>query len=120
MGFSLGSPFSSDSEVTNRTETQNAGFSEIRGPALALHGTGNLLEFTDAGAIEAGREVALAGLEQVELAGQRTSRTVGRAVEAVSESAREETENLVGDMKTVAVYAIVGYLAAVVIRQWWG
>lgn len=103
MGF-----FDSKSTVENRTRTQNAGFSEIGGDAFAL-GDGNSLTLTDQGALDVANNIATQSLRQVELAGQNSVDTVGQAVEAVAESAREESENLVGNFKTVAIMAVIAW-----------
>ena len=98
---------SSRSSTTNQIRTQNAGFSEIGGPAVAIQGPGNRVTLTDQGALDLASDIASGAFEQVELAGSRAGRAVSDAVEAVAESNREETENVIGKVQTVIVIALL-------------
>lgn len=99
----------SKSTTTNYTTTQNAGFSEIGGSALALQGSNNAVSFSDQGAIQAATDIATQSLRQVELAGSNTRATVGEAVKAVTESARAETENIVLTAVKWGAIAFIGW-----------
>lgn len=98
--------------TTNTTISQEAGFSEISGQALSVQGEGNQISLSDFGAINAGLEIARESLRQVELAGSNTANTVGQAVQAVSESARAETENIVIQGAKWAALAVMVFAAA--------
>lgn len=67
------------------------------------------MQLTDQGALKVAGDIAAQSLDQVELAGRNTVEAVGQAVEAVAESAREESENLVGNFKTVAIMGVIAW-----------
>ncbi len=94
------------------TRTQNVGFSDIGGPALALQGSGNTIMLTDQGALKVAGDIAAQAFGSIDMASKRAAAGIAQAVEAVAESNREESENIVGNVKTVA---ILGVLAWVVI-----
>ena len=100
---------SSKSSTTNITETQNVGFSEIGGPAVAIQGEGNTVQLTDQGALAVAQSIAEDSFDQVEIAGRNAVQSIGQAVEAVAESNREESENLVGNFKTVAILGVIAW-----------
>lgn len=112
----------SKSNVTNLTETQNTGFSEIGGPAVAVQGEGNTiaLQQTDLGAIRSAQAIAERSLEQVELAGGRTAETVSEAVRAVAESGRAETENITREALRYGAYAALGLGLFWMVARVWG
>lgn len=101
----------SKSNVSNIVETQNAGFSEIAGPAVAIQGEGNAVTLTDQGALAVAQSIVDRALEQVELAGARTAQTVSQSVAAVAEAGRAETENITRDALRYATYAAVAIAA---------
>lgn len=106
----------SRSSVTNNTTTQNAGFSEIAGPAasnqgkdtnnitgngnIGFRGNSNTVNVLDGGAIE--KAFSFAENANVSAAG-----SVREAVASVTESARAETENIANQIKTVVIYGVV-------------
>ena len=104
-------PFSSES--TSRVETfgQNAAFSEISGGAanygLVARGKNSVINVQDQGSLSLARDIATSALNQVELAGSNTASAVRSAIGAVSESEIEESENLMGNFKTIAIVGVV-------------
>jgi len=115
MGFG---PFSSESRTTNTTRTQNAAFSELSGSnAVAIEGEGNTISLSDFGAIGAARDIASQAFDQVELSGKSAAETVSRAVAAVSESNREESENIVNNVKTVAILGVITWGAVQIFKR---
>jgi hypothetical protein len=102
--------------TSNTTRTNEAGFSEV-GQAVSVQGDGSSLTLSDFGAINAARDIVTESLRQVELAGSNTRATVGDAVQAVSESARAETENvIIQGMKWLTILG-VGIAAAWALRS---
>ncbi len=96
-----------NSSSTTRTTTQDAGFSQVSGPALALQGTGNNIQFVDQGAIKAATTIATQALGNVEIAGQQASQTTSQAVAAVSQAAAGQTDTLITTgLKWAAIIAI--------------
>jgi hypothetical protein len=106
-GF-FGSGAKQSSTTSNTTNTTNeAGFSEIHDSQVnAIQGDGNSIVMSDMGAINAAQNIAQGALTQVELANNNasslvgsalstTADTVAKAVTAVSESSRAETENII-------------------------
>lgn len=102
---------SSKSSTTNLTETQNTGFSDISGQALALQGEGNVVTFTDQGAVKFAGQVADRSFDAIEQSAKLSADSVSEAVSAVAESAREESENIIGNFKTLAIVGIIAYAA---------
>ena len=100
---------SSKSSTTNLTTTQNTGFSDVTGQALALQGEGNVVNLTDQGALKVANDIAAQAFDQVDLVNSRASSSIAQAVEAVAESAREESENLVGNFKSLAIMGILAW-----------
>lgn len=101
MGF-----FDSKSTTRNETVSQNAGFSEVSGPAVSVNvkgggkksSTPTTVNLLDGGAIAKSYEFAEAAMtssaRQVELAGAGARDLVKESIAAVSENARSETENV--------------------------
>ena len=107
----------SKSYTTVDTRTQNVGFSEIGGPAIALQGSGNSIMLTDQGALQVAGDIAAQAFDQVELAGKNAVAAVSQAVEAVAESSREESENLVGNVKTVAILGVIAWAVVQFVKR---
>lgn len=103
----------SKSYTTVDTRTQNVGFSDIGGPALALQGSGNTIMLTDQGALKVAGDIVAQAFASMDMSSKQAAAGVAQAVEAVAESARDESENLVGNFKTLA---IVGVIAWAVVR----
>lgn len=114
-----------DSKSKSSTTSQNAGFSEIAGPATSLNvnagggkSSSTVINALDGGAIAASFGFAGDALEkslrQVEMAGSNTASLVGNAIKSVAESARSETENVLiqgGKWVVIAVIAVAGFYA---------
>jgi len=111
-GFFGGGGKESRTTTTNTTIAQEAGFSEISGQALSVQGDSNQVTLSDFGAISAARDIASESLRQVELAGSNTASTVSKAVQAVAESSRAETENIVIQGAKWAALAVMVFAAA--------
>lgn len=104
--FGSGAKQSSTTNYTTNT-TNEAGFNEIHDAQVnSIQGDGNSIVMSDMGAISAAAGIAQGAFDQVELANNNatslvgsalnsTASTVSQAVQAVSESARAETENIV-------------------------
>lgn len=104
--------------------SQNAGFSEIAGPATSviLKGGGKksttTVNMLDGGAVSGAFQFAGDALErslrQVEVIGNQSSGAIGNAIGALKESVRSETENVMlqgGKWLVVAVVAVAGFVA---------
>ncbi len=100
---------SSKSSTSNITTTQNTGFSDVSGPAIAIQGEGNTLNLTDQGALDVASRIAEQSFDAIDVSQANAAEAIGQAVEAVAESAREESENLVGNFKTLAIMGIIGW-----------
>lgn len=115
-----------DSKSSANTTSQNAGFSEVAGPAVSLNLTGGgknssqatTVNMLDGGAVAGAFQFAGDALErslrQVEVSGSNTASIVGNAVQKVAESARSETENVLlqgGKWLVIAVVAVAGFYA---------
>jgi hypothetical protein len=125
MAFDSGGAFNSDSKSETTNTTQNSGFSEIGGGASSIQLTGGYrspqtitVNQLDSGAIarafDFAGSIANDALHQVELAGSNAKSTVTEAVQAVSESARSETENILiqgAKWAVIAVIAVAGFYA---------
>lgn len=114
MGLFSKSKSSSSSKVY--TTTQNAGFSEVAGPAasnqgsdtnnitgdgnIGFRGNGNTVSVLDGGAID--RAFGFA-----ENAMNTASGNVRESIEAVTDAARAETESVANQIKTALIYAVV-------------
>ena len=96
---------------SSSTSTQSSGFSQIGGPALQVQGSGNNVRFIDPGALKAATNIALASLQQVEVAGQNSSNTVSQAVGAVSQAAQGQTNTLIDTALKWAAIVALGYFA---------
>lgn len=124
FGNSSGGFFGSgakQSSTVNETVSQSAGFSELGtgANAIAVQGSNNQFSLSDFGAIDTARKITEAALAQVELSGKRASDTVsdvihsgqatiGNAIDAVSQSSRAETENiLIQGFKYLAIVGVV-------------
>lgn len=107
MGFGIGSKKSS-SKTSVTTTTQNSGFSEIAGNAVAVQGSGNNISMLDGGAIEK----AFSFAESVSSsANNATKGIVEQSIAAVADSRKTESENVSG--KAVTYFAYVAIAAAV-------
>lgn len=104
MGF-----FDSKSTTTNETTTQNTGFSDIGGSAVAIQGTGNRVQFTDQGALKLAGQIADRSFNQVELSNKSAFQGIAQAVDAVSTAAAEESENIVSNLKSLAFMGIIAW-----------
>lgn len=113
-----------DSKSDARQTSQNAGFSEIAGPAQSLNVTGGgkkstqVIQMLDGGAVAGAFQFAGDALErslrQVEVAGSQASSAIGSAIGAVKESARSETENVFlqgGKWLVIGLVAVAGFFA---------
>lgn len=111
-----------DSKSDARQTSQNAGFSEIAGPAQSLNVTGGgkkstqVIQMLDGGAVAGAFQFAGDALErslrQVEVAGSQASSAIGSAIGAVKESARSETENVFlqgGKWLVIGLVAVAGF-----------
>lgn len=106
----------SRSSSTVNTTTQNAGFSEVAGPAASnqgsntnnVTGTGNIgfrgnsnsINVLDGGAIERAFDFA-------ENANTAAAGSVRESIAAVTDAARTETESVANQIKTALIYAVV-------------
>jgi hypothetical protein len=118
--------FSSKSSTQTETTSQNAGFSEIGGSATSINlnlkdnrsGTVNVL---DGGAITKAFDFAGAAqsqaLKQVELAGAQSAALVKESIAAVSESARNETENVTLAAVKWGALALIAWAVAGALRR---
>ena len=115
MGLFSSSKSKSSSKTYVNTTTQNAGFSEVAGPAISSQGEGNSIagngnigfrgnsnniNVLDGGAIARAFDFA-------ENANTAAQGSVRESVAAVTESARAETENIASQIKTVLIYGVV-------------
>lgn len=111
-----------DSKSDARQTSQNAGFSEVAGPAQSLNVTGGgkksaqVINVLDGGAVAGAFQFAGDALErslrQVEVAGTQASSAIGSAIGAVKESARSETENVFlqgGKWLVIGLVAVAGF-----------
>lgn len=108
----------SSSKSSSTTNAQEAGFSEIGGNALAIQGSGNTVRLTDQGALRAAENIARESLRQVELAGTNTVASVSEAVKAVSESSRQETENIVLNATKWGAFALIAWAGFKAFGAW--
>lgn len=102
---------SSKSNTTNVTNTLNAGFSDIQGSAVALGGDNNSVYFTDQGALKIAADIAAQAFGSVDMSNKQAAAGIAQAVEAVAESARDESENLISNFKTVAILGVLAWAA---------
>lgn len=127
MGFIGGGFFGSggsESTTTNQTvnQTNETGFSEVSGTAQnnSIQGNNNAIYTSDFGALSTAKDIALGSLNQVELANNNAASlvsginanaqdTISQAVQAVSASARSETENIVINIAKWAGIAAIAY-----------
>lgn len=118
--MSLG-PFSSESRTEASPITQSAAFSEIGGAATSLNinsrgkRAGATVNLLDGGAIQSSFAFASSAqaeaLRQVESAGARYDSTVREAIAAVSESARDDAENVTLTAIKWGAFALLGWAA---------
>lgn len=112
MGFGIGSK-KSKSTTNVSTTTQNAGFSEIGGNAVAVQGSGNNIQLLDQGAVEK----AFSFAESVSsLANASTKGIVEQSIAAVADSRKTESENISGKAITYFAYAAIAGAIAWAIR----
>lgn len=110
MGF-----FDSKSVSETSPITQNAGFSEVSGIAQSLNLTfgkkskGNAVTLTDGGAVARAFDFGSAALKQVEVAGAQSGANIERAIAALAESSRGETENIGVTAIKWAAFAGIAY-----------
>lgn len=116
MGLLSGGNSSSSSK--KETTTQNTGFSEISGQALAIQGSGNAVNFLDQGAIAGAFDFAKDALKFSETVNAQGAGLVSSAVGAVADSRKSESENISGKAITYISYAGIAFAAAWAIRGW--
>lgn len=107
----------STSVTAPTTTTQNAGFSEVSGPAVAIQGEGNRVSVTDQGAIDAARDIATRSLTSVERAGANQAAVVKDAIASAAESSREGVENIAVTGIKYGALALGVYAALVAVRS---
>lgn len=112
--------FDSTSNSDQTTTSQNAGFSEIGGNAnsfnlsLGKKSKGNTFNVLDGGAISRAFDFGGAALKSVEVLGASNSASIDKALAALNESARSDSENVlvtVGKWAAIAAIAYFGFRA---------
>lgn len=110
--------FDSKSSSEQTTTSQNGGFSEVGGSAQAVNlsfgkkSKNNAVTLTDYGAVSSAFGFGSQALKQIELLGAQSAAGIEKAISAVNESARSETENVAVNWgKWVALAAIAFFVA---------
>lgn len=97
---------SSKSKTSKITNTQNAGFSEVTGPALNIQGDSNAVSVLDGGAIAQSFDFAKESLDFSESAVNAVSSGAKESIKAITETARQETENITIQAMKFGLYAV--------------